>query len=275
VRVFLSSDIEGCAGISDWDQVRIGAPEFAIGRSLLLGEVNAAIEGAHAAGATHVLVNDAHSTMHNLDPAALAGRASYLSGADKPLYMMEGLDDSFDAVFMVAYHGSIGAERAILSHTYNPAAIHEVRINDTVVGESGLNALVALHHGVPVALITGDEATMQEAEPFLPQATTVVVKRSITRFAAESLHPARARELIAAGAARALGRPSQLRPPAIALPATVEVDFLTADMAEAATLARDTRRVAPRTVATSGDDPLELYRRFTAMITLTRPLGGR
>ena len=150
-----------------------------------------------------MLVNDTHSTMQNIRPGALHHRASYLSGRHKPLYMMEGLDGTFDAVFMVAYHGSIGAERAILSHTYNPAAVWEARLNGVAVGESALNALVALHHRVPVVLITGDQATADEARPFLPEIEAVVVKRSITRFAAESLHPDRACELIRDGAAGA------------------------------------------------------------------------
>jgi D-amino peptidase len=105
---------------------------------------------------------------------------------------------------MVAYHGAISAERAVLSHTYNPWAVWEARLNGVPVGESALNALVALHHRVPVVLITGDEATAEEARPFLPEIEAVVVKRSITRFSAESVHPTRACELIRAGAAKAL-----------------------------------------------------------------------
>jgi D-amino peptidase len=131
--------------------------------------VNPAIDGAVEAGATHVLVNDAHRTMYNLRPGELHHHASYLSGRHKPLYMMEGLDATFDAVFMVAYHGGIGAEHAILSHTYNPAAVWGARLNGVAVGESALNALVALHHRVPVVLITGDAATAEEARPFLPE----------------------------------------------------------------------------------------------------------
>lgn len=83
--------------------------------------------------------------------------------------MTEGLDATFDAVFMVAYHGSIGAEHAILSHTYNPLAVWEPRLKGVAIGESALNALVALHHRVPVALITGDDATAEESQPFLPR----------------------------------------------------------------------------------------------------------
>jgi D-amino peptidase len=234
--------------------------------------VNAAIDGAVAAGATALLVNDAHSTMQNLDPGALHHQASYLSGRHKPLYMMEGLDPSFDAVFMVAYHGAIGAEHAILSHTYNPRAVWEVRLNGTPVGESALNALVALHHRVPVVLITGDEATAEEARPFLPDIETVVVKRSITRFAAESLHPERACELIRAGAERALRRTGSIPLPAIELPATMEIAFLTADMAEMATWLPDVQRPGARTVTVTDEDPLRLYRTFVTIIALTRSI---
>jgi D-amino peptidase len=275
MKVFISSDIEGTAGIVDWQQVRASGADYALGRRLLTGEVNAAIDGAVQSGAAEILVNDSHSTMQNIDPGTLHHHASYLSGRHKPLYMMEGLDGTFDAVFMVAYHGAIGAERAILSHTYNPLAVWEARLNGIAVGESALNALVALHHRVPVVLITGDEATAEEARPFLPDIETVVVKRSITRFAAESLHPDRACELIRDGAARALARASAISPPAIELPATLEVTFLTADMAEMATWIRGVERASARVVTVTDDDPLRLFRTFVTMVALTRSIVER
>jgi D-amino peptidase len=275
MKLFISSDIEGTAGIVDWEQVRAPGAEYEIGRQLLTNEVNAAIDGAVQAGASHILVNDAHRTMYNLRPGELHHRASYLSGRHKPLYMMEGLDATFDAVFMVAYHGAIGAERAILSHTYNPSAVWEVRLNGIAVGESALNALVALHHRVPVVLITGDDATAEEARPFLPDVEAVIVKRSITRFAAESLHPDRACELIRAGAARALARSSGMALPAIVLPATLDVVFLTSDMAEMATWIHGVERTDARAVTLTDDDPLRLYRTFVTIIALTRAIVER
>lgn len=275
MNVFISTDIEGTAGIVDWQQVRGPGAEYEIGRQLLTDEVNAAIDGAVEVGASHILVNDSHWLMQNMRPGELHHNASYLSGRHKPLYMMEGLDDSFDAVFMVAYHGSISAERAILSHTYNPAAVWEVRLNGVAVGESALNALVALHHRVPVVLITGDDATAEEARPFLPEIETVIVKRSITRFAAESVHPDRACGLIRAGAARALVRAATISPPAIALPATLEVTFLTADMAEMSAWIRGVQRSGPRVVTVTDDDPLRLYRTFVTVISLTRSIAER
>lgn len=273
MKIFLSSDMEGTAGIVDWSQCRPPGAAYDAGCALLLGEVNAAIDGAFAGCATEILVNDSHGAMANLPPDALAGGASYLSGRHKPMYMLEGLDATFDAVFFVSYHGSMGSN-GTLSHTYNPRAVGGVRLNGLTAGESALNALVALSYRVPVVLVTGDQVTIEEAAPFLPLVEGVVVKRSVTRFAAESLHPAVARERIEAGARRAAERAGAgaVPLPSIDLPARVEVDWLTADMAEMATWIRGVERDGPRSVALEGEDPLELYRRFVACVALTRSI---
>lgn len=272
MKLYISSDIEGSAGIVDWQHGRGPGAEYEMGRRLLMDEVNAAIDGAAEAGATEFLVNDSHSTMQNLRPADLHHEASYLSGRHKPLYMMEGLDASFDAIFMVAYHGGIGAENAILSHTYNPRCIWEVTLNGLPVGESAINALVALHYGVPVILITGDEATAEEAGQFMPDLEAVVVKRSVTRFAAESLHPRRACAAIRAAAARAVERAGQAPLPSINLPATLEVTFLTADMAEISSWLQGVERIAPRRVRYTDESPLAIYRTFVTILRLVGTL---
>src|SRR6266550_9613643 len=155
MKVFLSFDMEGVAGIVDWEQCTGTSPAYEIGRRLALGEVNAAIDGAIERGATGILVNDSHWTMQNLPPDELHAGAAYLSGRHKPLYMMEGLDASFDAAFFVGYHGSAGTS-SVLSHTYNPNVIGAARLNGHVAGESAINALVALRFEIPIALITGD-----------------------------------------------------------------------------------------------------------------------
>src|SRR2546421_10473093 len=184
MKLFLSTEFEGTSGIVAWEQIIEGNAEYEQGRKLLTDEVNAVITGALEGGASEFVVNDAHHSMRNLHPQDLKGQATLITGKHKPLYMMEGLDASFDGVCFVSYHGSIGAEHAILSHTYNPGAVWEVRINGEVVGESGINALVAAYYGVPVILVSGDAATAQEVRTFAPQAETVVVKDSIGRFAA-------------------------------------------------------------------------------------------
>jgi D-amino peptidase len=275
VKVFISCDMEGVAGIVDWDQCRAPGRPYEEGRRLLLGEVNAAIDGALAAGATEIVCNDSHGTMNNLDPELLHGQARYVSGRHKPLYMMQALDASADVVFMVGYHGSISGESSVLSHTYNPSVVSHVTLNGARVGESGINALVALAHGVPVGLITGDQHTAAEADPFISGAERVVVKESFTRFGADNLHPEAARALIADGAQRAVERAAGLSPPSIELPATLDVHLQTADMAEVASWVRGTERTGTRTVTIGGADPLVMFRSFVALTYITRQSEGR
>jgi len=271
MKIFLSSDMEGTAGVVDWEQCVGDGPQAAAGRELLLAEVNAAIEGAIDGGASEIVVNDSHSTMRNLPPDAIAGQASYISGSHKPLYMMQGLDASFDAVLFVSYHGSVGAS-AGLSHTYNPRAVVEARINDVVTGEAGINALVAAHYGVPVVLVTGDRCACEETAALIPVVHAAVVKEPVSRVAAHSLHPARARKLIRETAERAVAGAAAAAPPPLAS-ATLEISVRTTDVAEAASWVRGVDRIGPRELRIRGNDPLETYRSFCAAILLTRAVA--
>ena len=249
-----------------------GHAEYEQGRRLLTDEVNAVITGALEGGATEFVVNDSHHHMRNLHPQDLLGQATLITGRHKPLYMMEGLSTSFDGICYVSYHGSIGAEHAVLSHTYNPRAIWEVRINGEVVGESGINALVASHYGVPIIFVSGDTVTTQEAQHIAPNAEKVVVKQSLGRFAAAHIHPALACQLLRAGATRAVRNLDNMHPPQFELPVSLEVTFLVADMAEMAQWVRGVERVAPRTVKLVSNDLLNLSRMFVTIDTLTRAL---
>jgi D-amino peptidase len=270
VKVFISSDMEGTAGVVDWEQVRPGSADYPYFAGLLGAEVNAAISGATDAGATEFLVNDSHGRMANLRPDALAGRASYLSGRLKPRYMMQGLDGTFDAAFFVSYHGSMSSGGSVLSHTYFPAAIAEVTLNGTVVGEAGVNALVALSYAVPIVLVTGDETTAAELAPLCPGIRSAVVKRSVTRFAAESLHPDIACELIRTEAKAAIEGVASARPPAITLPATLGIRFHNSDYALLATRIAGVVRTGDVTATIDGADPLALFDTFITVVLLCR-----
>lgn len=275
MKLFLSTDFEGTSGIVAWEQIIEGNAEYEQGRRLLTDEVNAVIKGALDGGANEFVVNDSHHDMRNLRPQDLTGLATLITGKHKPLYMMEGLDASFDGVCFVSYHGSIGAEHAVLSHTYNPRAIWEVRINGEIVGESGINALVAAHYGVPVIFVSGDAVTAKEAESVAPNAEKVVVKQSLGRFAAAHVHPTIACQMLRDGAYRAVSNIAIMRPPQFTLPVPLEVTFLVADMAEMAAWIRGVERVGPRTVILSNDNLLDLYRMFVTVVTLTRSLVDR
>jgi D-amino peptidase len=272
VKVFISSDMEGTAGVVDWEQCVGNGPEAAAGRRLLLAEVNAAIEGAAEGGATEVVVNDSHSTMRNLPADELAQGASYISGSHKPMYMMQGLDASYDAVLFVSYHGSIGAP-AGLSHTYNPNAVSEVRLGGVVTGEAGINALVAAHYGVPVVLVTGDQEACDETAMLIPGIRTAVVKHTVSRMAAHSLHPHEARALIRDAARQAVAAAGEIGAPDLGPTPTLEIDVRTTDIAEAMTWVRGVERAAPRTVVIGGADALSTFRSFAAAILLSRSVA--
>jgi D-amino peptidase len=271
MKVFLSTDMEGTAGVVDWEQCVGDGPEAAAGRRLLLAEVNAAIEGAVAGGATEIVVNDSHSTMRNLPAGELAGGASYISGSHKPLYMMQGLDSSFGAILFISYHGSVGAP-AGLSHTYNPRAVVEARLGGVVTGEAGINALVAAHYGVPVVLVTGDRCACEETAALIPGVHCAIVKEHVSRLAAHSLHPDRACALIRETAQHAVAGAAAAGPPPLAS-AVLEISVRTTDIAEAATWVRGVERTGPRELRFTGADPLAVYRSFCAAILLTRTVA--
>jgi D-amino peptidase len=278
VKIFISFDMEGVAGIVDWSQCQpSGGAAYERGCALLLGEVNAAIDGALTGGADEIVLNDSHGAMFNLDPASIRAPATYLSGRHKPGYMMEGLDETFDAIFFIGYHGSISGEPSTLSHTYNPEVISGVRLNGEYVGESGINALVAADLGVPIALISGDSVTSAEMASVAPDCMAVVTKESRSRFSAHNLHPQTACALIeerAASAVRAVAE-GMIAPPSFEEPTRLEVELATADMAEVASWVKGVERSGTRTAEISGRSGGEMFRSFVALTYITRQAGGR
>lgn len=271
MNVFISADVEGVAGIASWSQITPGADDYAVGRRLMVGEVNAAVAGAFDGGATRVVVNDAHSRMTNLPPDEMDQRARLVLGHFKPLYMLQGLDDSFDAAYFVGYHGAIGEPEAILSHTYNPRAIWEAKVDGVAVGEIGMNALVCDYFGVPIRLVTGDQSTAVEARELIPSVHVAEVKRSFSRYSAESLSPEDSQAVIRREAAACLSAVPEREPRRRTV--EMELTFLIADMAGMAEWIRGVARVAPRTVRFTSADGLEAYRTFYAILQLTRSIA--
>jgi D-amino peptidase len=263
--------MEGTAGVVDWDHVVAGGHFYDYYCQLLTNEVNAAIQGALRAGATEFLVNDSHSKMANLRPSELAGSARYLSGRVKPMYMMQGLDETFDAVFFISYHGSMTTS-STLSHTYFPTAFARVTLNGVIAGEAGINALVAKAYGVPIVLITGDATTAEEIAPFAPAARAAVVKESVSRFAADSLHPAAACALIEERAFDAVTNLGSATPVDLTTPITMAIDLRTSDYADLAARVAGVRRTGTLSCEITLEDPLELYKTFITVVLLCRGL---
>jgi len=268
MKVYMSVDIEGVAGVVDRLHGSLtGGAEYALGRRLMTLETNAAIEGALEAGATEIVVNDSHGPMINLLPEELNPKATLIQGRLKHLFMVEGLDDSFDAMFLVGYHASAGIRDGVLNHAFHP---YELRYNGTVWSETGLNASVAGYFGVPVALVTGDDAAIRDAETILPPHVGVSVKRGITRFSGESLHPELARERIKNAARQAIEQLDGRQPLTLETPLTVDIDFYHSIEADASSMMPTVERTGNRSVRYVAPDALQAYRTFLASYYLTR-----
>src|SRR5205809_2192208 len=271
MRTYISIDMEGIAGVVHESQTDPTTPAFAAEygrfRRLMTAEANAAIDGALAAGATRVLVNDSHWFMRNLVVEELHQAAELVSGDPKPHSMVQGIDGGFDAALFIGYHARAGTRNAILDHTYADR-IHEVRLNGRPVGELGINAALAGVSGVPVALVSGDAALAAEAKDLLGEdVTTVVVKEAVSRHAAKSVAPAVACRMIREGVLEALRRPH--RPFVLSPPITVEVDFAMTIHADMAELCPGALRTGGRTVAFTHGDYGEVFRGWQAMLNLS------
>lgn len=268
LAVYLSVDMEGCADVVSWDEVRPSAsPEYARARRIMTGETNAAIAGAGKAGATGFTVNDAHSTMQNLLADDLDPRAALVTGTLKPLYMLEAIQTSrFDAAFFIGYHAGVHVGGAVMAHSYSPRVIYECRLNGVAVGEITINAALAGHYGVPVALVTGDQHVVAETKRFLPWAVTVQTKTSYSASAANSLSPQRAREAIAEGARRAVEDVDGMQPFALSAPATMELDLMVTSQADACAMLPGASRIADRTLRFTGAAFPELFKALVDVV---------
>jgi D-amino peptidase len=271
MRVYLSVDMEGLAGVSHPAQTYFGRDgidraDYDRSRGLMAGETNAAIAGALAAGATEVVVNDSHWQMRNLRAEDLDSEARLIIG-DKPYSMTEGIG-RFDAAAFVGYHAGAGHSVGVIGHTYSSVAVLEVRVDGVPHNEAGLNALRLAEHGVPVVLVAGDDALAGEIEQLLPWAERVVVKRALGAHVAESLSPERAQAAIRDGMGRALGRLDEMQLYRRPAPIRCEVDLRQPVMADYASVLPVIERVGPRTVAFEADDGEGLFRWFLCVLRL-------
>jgi D-amino peptidase len=269
--VFISVDMEGMAGIVHLHQVMRGMPEYERSCRLMTAETNAAVAGARRAGAARFVVNDSHGDMRNFLLDELDDGVEVISGADKPLSMGAGLDPTFEVAFFVGYHASVGSERAIMDHTYGGRTIYALRINGREQSEATLNAALAGSFGVRTALLTGDQATIDEAAKELPGIEGVVVKQALGRQAARSLHPIEARRRIEEGAYRAYASRAKrplFRPKG---PFTLEIDWMNASMADLCEQIPGIQRAGGRTVRYRVADYQTCYRMLLALLVMATP----
>ena len=273
MKILIAADMEGISGIVHWDQVEPKHKEYERTRRLMTGDVNAAVRGAYEAGAEEVVVSDGHGDARNILIEELDGRARLNSGSPSPLSMVQGVDNGVSAAMFVGYHARVGAQNAILDHTWSSSCVANVRLNGRPVGEIGWNAAVCGHFGVPVILISGDQTACAEATELLGSIETAVVKQASGRMAAECLPPEAAQRRIYEAAQRAVERlrngqsPEVLR---LATPIRVAVELTHSDMADRATMLPGVRRPEGKWVEFDADDMPSAYRTFRALVALAR-----
>ena len=231
MKVLISVDIEGVAGVYHAEQVRAGNPEYERARRLMAQEANAAIDGAFAAGATGVYVNDSHGGFRNMPPDVLDARAQVIQGKPRYLSMVAGVELGVDAVCMVGYH-SRAQGRGILAHTINSFAFARITINGHESSEASIYGALAGAYGAPVVMLSGDDVLQAENAELFPHAVFVQTKRATGFASGISLSPAQAQSAIRDGVVQGLAQRAQCQPLPTATPVQVDITTTSPGMAD-------------------------------------------
>ena len=261
MRIFVTVDIEGIAGVVHGEEGTPGNHEYERARRLMTAEASALVEGIYDADpGAQVTVADVHGPYRNLIPEDLDERATLSRGKPKMYGMVDGIDRGYDMAMFIGVHGRAGAGGAVLSHTFT-GPIYDVKINGVSFGELGLNAAMAGAYDVPVTLVAGDQTAAAEARELLgSQVVTVQVKESRAHLAAESLHPRAARARLREAAASVVSARPPVPPLRVAVPVNVEVHFTQPMYADLAAMIDNVERLDGRGIAFSRGDMPAVYR---------------
>jgi D-amino peptidase len=268
-KVYISADMEGISGIVGDDQLSAGGAEYGRSRKLMAEDVNAAIRGALAAGATEIVVNDAHGSQRNLLPEDLDPSARLISHSFKRHGMMEGLDETFAAVIFIGYHAKADTPGGLFAHT-GSGVVRDLQIDGRSVGEGGMNTMLAQWYGVPVVLVTGDDVAVAEVKEVATSARGVVVKRAINVRAAELKSVREARKEIEAAAREAIGS-ARKEGPKRPSPVRVRLRYRNFTYPEIAEAFPTIKRVDPDTIEFTADTMPAAYRLIRVLYRFINP----
>lgn len=271
VTVLISADMEGSTGVATPDDVTPGSPYFARARECWVADLNVVVASLLAHGAGEVVVTDAHGNASNLEQSLIDPRAALIRGRPRRFGMLEGIDSGIDGVVFLGYHGAPGSG-GVLSHAFMAAGIHTIHVNGEVAGEGTINSHLASAFGVPVVLVTGDDAACAEARRYAPDAELVQTKEAVGRFTARLRPVEPVRRDLAGAAERAMKRLSASPPitPDAGRELAVEIEFSSENCALVATAIPGVRSVGPRTIRFAAADVPAWYRCLGAIWTLAR-----
>jgi D-amino peptidase len=266
LKVYISADMEGVVGTVTSDQLGPAGFEYQRFREIMTAEVNAAIEAARASGATEILVSDSHGNGENLLMERLPPDIQLVRSWPRPLGMMEGIDETFDAAIFIGYHASTSNPRGVRAHTMSSANLTALRLNGRDMPEAGVSAAIAGDFGVPVVMLSGDDAIAEEASALLGDLETAVTKHTLGFHSARTLMPEASYALIRQKVAAALGRLDEFRPYRLEGPISLEISFKNYMPAEVLAYLPDVERVDSHTIRYVGGDMTEISR-FIEFVT--------
>lgn len=267
LRVYISVDLEGIAGVVDPVQLGPSGFEYERARHLMTGEANAAVAGALDAGATEVVVSDGHGNGLSILPEELNPKAKLIRAWPRPLGMMDGIDRGFDAALLIGYHPSVGTAGGLLAHTISSSAFFDVRLDGKHASEAMISAANAGEFGVPVVLVSGGNQMIAEVHRTIdPGITGVAVKRDIGFHSAESLSPQEAQAKIRAATTKALEHLDAVRPYRVPSPVTLELTFKNIGNAELFSYLPGVERENGSTIKFVGKDMVQT-RKFLSFVS--------
>jgi D-amino peptidase len=267
--------MEGVTGVTHPDDTMPHGADYGMYRRFMTRDADAAVKGAFDAGATEVIVNDSHMTMRNLLLEDLDPRARVIKGFNKPLCMVQGIDDTVDAVVCVGYHSCSGAEGGVLNHTLLGKEVQNLLFDGEPIGETRLNALAAGQFGVPIAFVSGDDTVCREARGVLGEdLPTYAVKDGIDMLTASCLHPTVTYEGIRTGVADALGGLADRRPHTVTGEHSFAFEWNSTSIAETCAYIPTVRKTAPRISEFRSTDMTEAMQVIVAQLLLAMQVGN-
>ncbi|HVT38038.1 MAG TPA: M55 family metallopeptidase [Gemmatimonadaceae bacterium] len=258
LKVYISADMEGIAGVVSGDQLGTTGFEYERFRGFMTAEVLAAIQGARDAGATTIVVSDSHGNGENILIERLPEDVTLVRSWPRPLMMMEGIDSSFAAAVFIGYHASTTSPTGVRAHTMSSANLTRVELNGVAMPEAGVNAAIAGRFGVAVVAITGDDAAVAEAQALLGPIEGAVVKRAISFHAAASMTPEAAQKLVREKVKAGVSRRAELRPFVVTTPVRLDLSFKNYRPVELLAFLSTVQRTSAHSVRFIGRDMIEV-----------------
>lgn len=258
LKIYISVDMEGIAGVVTADQLGPGGFEYERFRHFMTNETLAAINAAKESGATEFVVSDSHGNGESLLLDEFPKEVRLVRSWPRHGGMMAGLDSTFDAALFVGYHASTTNMRGVRAHTFSSAHLTRVSLNGNAVTEGEFNAAFAGALGVPVIFASGDDAALEELKSRLGNIETAETKKNLSFHSAETLTPEASRERITAGVKAALARLHDFKPYLIKTPVTLEISFKNYTPAQLISYLRSVQRVDSHTIRFVGKDMAEV-----------------